>query len=79
MSDAFDSREFIRQWKDKEEWLFALAVAATGLERENNLDAAAEGEISEALKEFNISEKDLRGYMKKNRREILRFLDSSRQ
>ena len=79
MSEAFDSREFVRQWKDKEEWLFALAVVTTGLERENNLDAAAKREISEALEEFNISEQDLRMYMQQNRREILRFLDSSAQ
>ena len=78
MDDAFDSGEFIRQWKDKEGCLFALAVVTTGLERESNLDAAAEREISEALEEFNISEKDLRSYMKRNRREILRFLDSSK-
>ncbi len=77
MSETFDSQEFVRQWKDKEEWLFALAVVMTGLDRENNLDAGAEKEISEALEEFNLSEKDLRMYMKKNRREILRFLDSS--
>ena len=79
MSETFDSQEFIRRCKDKEERLFALAVVVTGLERENNLDAAAEKEISEALKEFNVSEKDLRMYMKKNRGEILRFLDSSGQ
>ena len=79
MSEAFDSREFVRQWKEKGEWLFALAVVTTGLERENNLDAAAKREISEALEEFNISEQDLRMYMQQNRREILRFLDSSAQ
>ena len=81
MSEPFDSRRFLdrlkdRKLKDKKEWLFALGVVAAGLEREGYLDAAANEEIFAALKELNIPEKELRGYLKKNRMELLRFLDS---
>lgn len=76
MSKAFDSSNFLKQWKRKKEQLFALAVVRAGLERQGNLDAAAEQEISAALKEFDISEKEFRKYLQKNRRQLLRFLDS---
>lgn len=81
MSEPFDTRQFLDRWKDKKlkdknEWLFALGVVAAGLEREGNLDAAANEEISAALKELKVSEKELRGYLKENRRKLLRFLDS---
>lgn len=86
MSEPFDTRQFLdrlknkklknKKLKDKKEWLFALGVVAAGLEREGNLDAAANEEISAALKELKVSEKELRGYLKENRRKLLRFLDS---
>lgn len=81
MSEPFDTRQFLdrlknKKLKDKNEWLFALGVVAAGLEREGNLDAAANEEISAALKELKVSEKELRGYLKENRRKLLRFLDS---
>ena len=82
MSEPFDTRQFLdrlknKKLKDKNEWLFALGVVAAGLEREGNLDSAANEEISAALKELKVSEKELRGYLKENRGELLRFLDSS--
>lgn len=81
MSEPFDTRQFLdrlknKKLKDKNEWLFALGVVAAGLEREGNLDAAANEEISAALKELKVSEEELRGYLKENRRKLLRFLDS---
>lgn len=81
MSEPFDTRQFLDRWKDKKlkdknEWLFALGVVAAGLEREGNLDAAANEEISAALKELKVSEKELHVYLKENRRKLLRFLDS---
>jgi hypothetical protein len=80
LSESFDSRKFLGQWekkkKDKSEWLFALAAVCVGLEREGNLDSKAEKEISTALRECEIPEKELDNYMRENRAEILRFLDS---
>ncbi len=81
MSKAFNSREFLERWrqlKDKEEWLFAVAVVKAGLEREGNLDEEAEREIAAALNEFNIEPEELGEYLKKNRGALLRFLDSRR-
>jgi len=49
----------------------------TGLEREGNLDDAAEEEIAAACSKLDIPEDALRDYLKKNRRKLLRFLDSS--
>lgn len=82
MSEPFDTRQFLdrlknKKLKDKNEWLFALGVVAAGLEREGNLDAAANEEISAALKELKVSEEELHVYLKENRGELLRFLDSS--
>ena len=79
MAKTFDSKTFIKQWNQRkeEEWLFALAVVVTGLEQEGNLDGAAEEEIAAACGELDISEDMLREYLKKNRRKLLRFLDSS--
>lgn len=80
MARTFDSRTFINQWKqskEEEEWLFVLAVVVAGLEREGNLDDSAEEEIAAACSELDISEDALREYLKKNRRKLLRFLDSS--
>ena len=79
MSKTFDSREFLQNWKqrkEKEEWLFAMAVVKAGLEREGNFDHAAEEEISTALKELDISSEELEQYLEKNRDRLLRFLDS---
>ena len=79
MSKTFDSRKFLRRWKQrkgKEEWLFAIAVVKTGLEREGNLDAAAEKEIETALRELDISAEVLHDYMEENRAKLLRFLNS---
>jgi hypothetical protein len=75
LSESFDTRKFLRRWKEKDERLFTLGVVAAGLEREGNLDAAARREISEALKELDLSEEELRAYLKKNHGELLRFLD----
>ena len=80
MAKTFDSKTFIKQWnqrKEEEEGLFALAVVVAGLELEGNLDDAAEEEIAAACSELDISEDALREYLKKNRRKLLRFLDSS--
>ncbi len=80
MAKTFDSKAFVNLWKqrkEEEEWLFALAVVVAGLEREGNLDRAAEEEIAAACSELNIPEDALRDYLKKNRRKLLRFLDSS--
>lgn len=79
MSTSFDSKKFVERWKqrkEKEEWLFALAVVKAGLEREGNLDEAAKEEIAAARKAFNISAEELDDYMRKNRKKLLRFLDS---
>lgn len=79
MTKAFDSKEFLQNWKqrkEKEEWLFAIAIVKAGLEREGNLDEAAEKEIASALQEFNISSQELQEYVQQNRRKLLRFLDS---
>ena len=79
MRKAFDSRKFIQRWKrgkDKKEWLFALAIVKAGLQREGNLDERAEKEITRALDELNISAEELRGYLDRNRAEVLRLLDS---
>ena len=79
MTKAFDSKEFLRDWKqrkEKEEWLFAIAIVKAGLEREGNLDEAAEKEIASALQEFDISPQVLQEYLQQNRRKLLRFLDS---
>lgn len=82
MSKAFNSKEFLERWrqeKDKEEWLFAVAVVKAGLEREGNLDEEAEQEIAAALEEFNIEQEELGEYLKKNRGALLRFLDSGKR
>jgi len=79
LGESFDTRQFLRDWKDKGEWLFALGVVAAGLERGGNFDAAADKEISEALKELNIPKEELLRYVRNNRRELLRFLDSSKE
>ncbi len=76
MSESFDTRKFLRQWKEKDERLFTLGVVAAGLEREGAFDEAARLEIAETLRELNLSEEELRAYLKKNRDELLRFLDS---
>lgn len=79
MTEAFDSTEFLERWKQrrgKEEWLFAVAVVKAGLEREGNLDEEAEEQIATALEEFGISADELQEYLEKNRRKLLRFLDS---
>ncbi len=80
VSKAFDSRKFLRRWrkrKDREEWLFAIAVVKAGLEREHNLNASAEEEIAAALDELDISVEELHRYLEENRTELLRFLDSN--
>jgi hypothetical protein len=80
LAKTFDSKTFIKRWKqrkEEEEWLFALAVVVVGLEREGNLDGAAEEEIAAACSELDIPEDALRDYLEKNRRKLLRFLDSS--
>jgi hypothetical protein len=77
LGESFDTKKFLLEWKEKGEWLFALGVVAAGLEREGNFDAAADEEISAALEELKIPKDELRKYVKKNRRKLLRFLDSS--
>jgi hypothetical protein len=80
VSKAFDSKEFLARWKgqrEKEEWLFAIAVVEAGLEREGNLDEKAEREIAEALREFDITRDELDHYLSGHRDELLRFLDSN--
>ena len=79
MGKGFDSKEFLEQWKqqkEKEEWLFAIAIVRAGLEREGNLDKEAEQEITAALAELNIGEDELRDYLEENRSKLLRFIDS---
>jgi len=77
LGESFDTKRFLDTWKEKGEWLFALGVVTAGLEREGNFNAPANEEISAALRELNISEEELHRYVKKNRRKLLRFLDSS--
>jgi hypothetical protein len=77
LGESFDTKKFLNEWKEKGEWLFALGVVAAGLEREGNFDSAADEEISAALDELNISKDELHRYVKRNRRKLLRFLDSS--
>lgn len=77
MGESFDTKKFLNEWREKGEWLFALGVVTAGLEREGNFDAAAEEEISAALDELKISKDELHRYVKRNRRKLLRFLDSS--
>jgi uncharacterized protein YbcC (UPF0753/DUF2309 family) len=79
VTKAFDTREFLEKWKqgrEKEEWLFAVAVVKAGLEREGNLDEAAEKEIDAALEEFQISREEFGRYLRKHRKRLLQFLDS---
>jgi hypothetical protein len=79
LTRAFDSKKFLERWrtrKDKDEWLFVLAIVRVGLEREGNLDEAAEQELTTALNELDISREELSEYLEKNRRKLLRFLDS---
>jgi len=79
LTKVFDSKEFLQNWKqrkEKEEWLFAIAIVKAGLERQGNLDEAAEKEIASALQEFNISPEELQEYLQQNHRRLLRFLDS---
>ena len=79
VSKAFDSKKFLGRWrkrKDREEWLFAIAIVKAGLERESNLDAAAEEELATALDELDISAEELHRYLEENRSKLLRFLDS---
>jgi hypothetical protein len=78
VSKAFNSKEFLERWKqqkEKEEWLFAVAIVKAGLERAGNLDEDAEHEIAAALEELDIGDKELSEYLEKNRRKLLRFLD----
>ena len=80
MGKAFDSKEFLerrKQQKDKDEWLFAIAVVKAGLERTGNLDKKAEHEIAEALQQFDIKPDELDDYLTRHRNELLRFLDSN--
>jgi hypothetical protein len=77
LGESFDTKKFLLEWKEKGEWLFALGVVTAGLEREGNFDTAAAEEISAALEELKMSKDELRAYVKKNRRKLLRFLDSS--
>lgn len=79
MGESFDTKKFLDAWKEKGEWLFALGVVTAGLERKGNFDSAAAKEVSAALKELNISHEELRRYVKRNRRKLLRFLDSSKE
>jgi hypothetical protein len=79
LSKIFDSKKFLERWKqqrEQEDWLFAVAIVKAGLEREGNLDEEAENEIAAALEEFKIEKDELNEYLKKNRSELLRFLDS---
>ena len=79
LSKSFDSRKFLEQWKqqkEKEEWLFAVAVVAAGLEHEGNLDDAAQREIALTLNELDISAEELHEYLQKNRSKLHEFLDS---
>jgi hypothetical protein len=82
LARAFNSKDFLQSWKkskekrEREEWLFAIAVVKAGLQREGNLDEAAEKEIASALEEFDVSPEELEEYLQKNRRKLLRFLDS---
>ncbi len=78
MSEPFDTRQFLdrlknKKLKDKNEWLFALGVVAAGLEREGNVDAAANEEVSTALKELKVSAGELHVSLKENRRALRRF------
>ncbi|RJP68064.1 MAG: hypothetical protein C4532_13585 [Candidatus Abyssobacteria bacterium SURF_17] len=80
VQEKFDTKKFLERWKgrkDKQEWLFAIAVVKVGLEREGHLDEAAEQEIRQALGEFNISAEELEAYLQNNRDKLLRFLDAS--
>lgn len=80
VQQKFDTRKFLERWKerkDKDEWLFAIAVVKAGLEREGHLDATASEEIAQALRQFDISEEELEDYLQNNRDKLLRFLDSS--
>ncbi|UCD57862.1 MAG: hypothetical protein JSV16_01760 [Candidatus Hydrogenedentota bacterium] len=79
MTNTFDRKKFLERWKghkDKEEWLFSIAIVKAGLEREGNLDKEAHKEIAAALDELDISEEELQEYLEKNRSKLLRFLDS---
>ncbi len=79
MKKPYDGKRLLEELKlhkDKQEWLFALGVVKAGLEREGNLDAAAEQELSDALVACGLTQKELRDYLKKNRRKLLDFLDS---
>lgn len=80
MARSYDGKrllEELKRWREKEEWLFALAAVKAGLEREGNLDEEADEELAAALAECGITFEELDGYVKKNRRKLLRFLDSS--
>jgi len=80
LSKAFDSKEFLERWKqqrEKDEWLFAIAVVKAGLERTGKLDKKAEREITEALQQFDIKQDELDHYLSSHRNELLRFLDSN--
>jgi hypothetical protein len=68
----------MRGKKEKEEWLFAIAVVKAGLQHEGNFDDAAEHELAGALDEFNLTAEELEQYLEKNRKKLLRFLQSSR-
>jgi hypothetical protein len=81
MARLYDGRRLLRelrQKKEKEEWLFSIAVVKAGLEREGNLDAAAERELADALARFDLTPDELEDYLEKNRGKLLQFLDSSR-
>lgn len=81
-NQRFDTKKFLDTWKqqkrdrEKEEWLFAAGIVTVGLEQEGNLDETAQREIKEALQEFEISPEELTEYLKKNRLQLLEFLNS---
>ena len=80
MGKGFDSKEFLERWKqqrEKDEWLFAVAVVKAGLERTGNFDKKAEREIAEALQQFDLKRDELDDYLEIHRSELLRLLDSN--
>lgn len=78
MTKAHRGRQLLEELKcrkNKEEWLFAIAIVKAGLEQEGNLDASAEHELAEALVECDISPDELERYLEKNRSKLLQFLN----
>jgi hypothetical protein len=82
---TFDTKNFLRKWierkenKEKEEWLFAIAIVKAGLEREGNFDLAAQEEIASALRRFRIASDEFEEYLEENRYILLRLLESHPQ